>query len=136
MTQKDIADLQFSELDWQAGRIVRKRSKTKDQENVPVVNYLLWPMLGLLKAEKSKGGTGRVLLNANGGPLWFEEVGKDAKYKEAGQCQKCLQPTACKDGNYEIAQSLKKTSATLIRSNPTHRGLEGYFWGMLRKRCR
>ena len=43
MTQKDIADLQVSEVDWREGRIIRKRSKTGDRENVPTVNYKLWP---------------------------------------------------------------------------------------------
>ena len=38
MTQKDIADLQFSEVDWKAGRITRKRSKTRRYANVPEVS--------------------------------------------------------------------------------------------------
>jgi hypothetical protein len=42
-TQKDISDLQQDEVDWRRGRIKRKRSKEKDEENVPVVEFQLWP---------------------------------------------------------------------------------------------
>ena len=41
--QSDLADLKPSEVDWKAGRITRKRSKEKDEENVPEVCYRLWP---------------------------------------------------------------------------------------------
>lgn len=68
-TQKDIADLSPAEVDWKEGRIIRKRSKTKKQKNVPVVNYKLWDeTLALLKEYGSKEGE-RVLLNARGNPL-------------------------------------------------------------------
>ena len=43
MTQVDIADLQPKEVDWDRGRIRRKRSKTDDHEQVPTVDYALWP---------------------------------------------------------------------------------------------
>ena len=35
-------DLQHFEIDWNAGRILRKRSKTRKHENVPEVCYKLW----------------------------------------------------------------------------------------------
>ena len=43
MTQVDISDLHPSEVDWDRGRIRRKRSKTDDHEHVPTVDYPLWP---------------------------------------------------------------------------------------------
>ena len=44
MTQKDIADLKVDEVDWTTGRIIRKRSKTADHDNVPYrMHGLLWP---------------------------------------------------------------------------------------------
>ena len=41
--QIDIASLKPSEVDWVKGRIIRKRTKTSKRNNVPVVNYKLWP---------------------------------------------------------------------------------------------
>jgi hypothetical protein len=43
MTQQDVSDLKDTEVDWTGGRIIRQRSKTAGNENVPTVQYLLWP---------------------------------------------------------------------------------------------
>ena len=52
-TQRDISDLKPQQVDWEAGRITRKRSKTKTQRKVPIVSYQLWPTtLALLKQEE------------------------------------------------------------------------------------
>jgi integrase len=73
MTQKDIADLRQEQVDWTAGRIIRKRSKTEHHKDVPEVNYKLWPeTFRLLKKFRSKSE--RVLLNHNGGPLYSETI--------------------------------------------------------------
>ena len=40
--QRDIAELKPSEVNWETGRIIRKRTKTHKRGNVPVVNYKLW----------------------------------------------------------------------------------------------
>ena len=70
MTQKDIADLLIGEVDWEDGRIIRKRSKTKEHEKVPKVNYQLWPeTLSLLRAERAAFDEGLALLNASGSAL-------------------------------------------------------------------
>ena len=37
MTQTDISDLHPSEVDWERGRVTRKRSKTEDRASVPTV---------------------------------------------------------------------------------------------------
>lgn len=42
MQGQDMADLQDGEVDWAGGSITRKRSKTSEHENVPVVRYRLW----------------------------------------------------------------------------------------------
>lgn len=82
MTQKDISDLMVSEVDWKEGRIIRKRSKTSDEENVPVVNYKLWDeTFRLLQLERAEGSTDRALLNNNGSPIWAE-VFVDGKYQK------------------------------------------------------
>ncbi len=69
MTQKDISDLHPTEVDWETGRIRRKRSKTKNVENVPEVDYKLWgDTFTLLKKHGHRDGD-HALLNKRGAPL-------------------------------------------------------------------
>ena len=85
MTQKDIADLHVAEVDSKAGRIIRKRSKTADCDNVPVVNYRLWPeTFRLLQAHRSTKSIDLVLLAANGSPLWLEQAKPGGKIRKIG----------------------------------------------------
>ena len=63
MTQRDISDLKDEEVDWNAGRIRRKRSKTANHDNVPVVEYLLWPRTFDLLKEYRSGGELVLLTN-------------------------------------------------------------------------
>ena len=98
MTQKDISDLLVSEVDWKEGRIIRKRSKTGDHENVPTVNYKLWPAtFRLLQQERDAKSKDRVLVNSNGGPLWLEELTKDGKYRKMDNVKSAL--TVCERSN-------------------------------------
>ena len=56
-----------SQVDWQRGAISRKRSKTQQVVNVPVVTYRLWPQtIELLRHHRS--GQDTVLLTRSGGP--------------------------------------------------------------------
>ncbi len=64
-TQVDLSELRDSEAGWQAGRIIRKRSKTAAHENVPVVNYKLRPQTFQLLKKLRTGGE-RVLLTEEG----------------------------------------------------------------------
>jgi integrase len=69
MQQTDISDLRQDEVDWQVGRIRRRRSKTAKHDDVPVADYKLWPeTFALLKQQRSDDPV-RVLLNENGKPL-------------------------------------------------------------------
>ena len=129
MTQKDIADIDLSEVDWDAGRIIRKRSKTKDEENVPVVNYPLWPeTLRLLRQERCKGRSGKVLLNERGNPLWYQEV-DGGKLKKNDNVKSAFDRLKRKTGIDKPLKSLKKTSASLLRDNPKYTSLEDLFLG-------
>ena len=130
MTQKDVADLQVSEVDWDAGRITRKRSKTEKFASVPTVDYVLWPeTLRLLRQERNTAGSGRVLLNANGRPLWCEEIGKDGKFKKSDLVRSAFDRLKLKTKISKPLKSLKKTSASLIRSNERFASLESLFLG-------
>jgi integrase len=130
MTQKDIADLQHSEVDWDAGRIIRKRSKTRKHGAVPEVNYKLWPeTVRLLRQERSKGQKGPVLLNANGQPLLSEEVTAEGKYKKNDNIKSAFHRLQKKTKINKPLKSLKKTSATLIRGSDEFTSLESLFLG-------
>src|SRR5262249_54234124 len=68
MTQKNVADLRDDEVDWHAGSITRRRSKTATRENAPTVCYRLWPVtFALLKQHRSRKE--RVLLTKQGQPF-------------------------------------------------------------------
>jgi integrase len=70
MYAADIGRLRKDMVDLDAGRLVRKRTKTEDVDDVPVVNYALWPeTVALLRKYWSKDDT-LALTSDNGGPLW------------------------------------------------------------------
>jgi len=81
MYQGDISNLKANEVDWKAGRIIRKRSKTKNEAHVPTVNYKLWnETFNLLTKHGSRRG--HVLLNEKGEKLLrsgIKENGKEWK---------------------------------------------------------
>lgn len=153
MTQKDISDLLVSEVDWKEGRIIRKRSKTDDCENVPTVNYKLWPeTFCLLQQERDAKSKDRVLLNSNGSPICTEEITKDGKYRKTDNVKnafdrlrtvrkiaeplKARRKTSAKKAERALKstidkplKSLKKTSASLLRDNARFSSLEGLFLG-------
>jgi integrase len=130
MTQKDCSDLLVSEVDWIAGRIIRKRSKTSKEENVPVVNYLLWSStFDLLKKERSSAVSKRALTNANGSPLWSESTGPSGKYQKTDNVKSAFDRLRKRLKIGKSLKSLKKTSATLLRGNDRFQGLEGLFLG-------
>lgn len=73
-TQKDMSDLKQTEVDWEAGRIRRKRSKTNKAEGTIEVEYKLWSRtFELLKKFRSKKGN-RVLVTRNGTPYVKESI--------------------------------------------------------------
>jgi len=130
MGQKDISDLEDPQVDWERGRITRKRSKTKKHENVPTVTHILWPeTIELLRQERSSNGQGRVLLNDTGQPLLHEYVGADGKQKKNDNIRSAFERLRLKLGIVKTLKSLKKTSASLIRGNKEYRGLEDLFLG-------
>lgn len=130
MTQKDIGDLLVSEVDWNVGRIIRKRSKTSDHENVPVVDYLLWSeTFRMLKEYRASESTDRVLLNANGSPIWTETNEDGGKFRKSDNIKSAFDRLRKNTGINKPPKSLKKTSATLLRNNKGFSGLVSLFLG-------
>ena len=128
-TQKDLGDLQHSEVAWDAGRITRKRSKTRKHDGVPEVSYLLWPeTLRLLKQERSEDGAEAVLLNENGEKIWLDKI-ENGKYRKNDNTRSAFARLCKKTGIKKPLKSLKKTSATLLRGNPRFASIEHLFLG-------
>lgn len=131
MYQSDISDLAQDQVDWKAGRISRKRSKTRKSKGVPIVNYLLWrETFRLLCQERSTEGE-RVLVNEKGGPL------KVDKLNEGDDSQKKIDNVASAYSRLKrstkVTKPLKvfrKTSSTLIRGNKDYATLADLFLGL------
>jgi integrase len=120
-TQVDIAELTSSELRLDEGRIVRVRSKTRDNENVPEVDYKLWPETIALLERHNTGGP-VVLLTERGKP-WVYEKHVDGRLKSTDNIAsnyKWVKDRIKKKEGIEFKKSLKlirKTSATMLGSD-------------------
>jgi integrase len=130
MTQKDIADLVHEEVDWEQGRIIRQRSKTRRSRNVPTVNYKLWSeTLVLLLKHRSGAMTGRVLLNEGGEPLLREGTSASGKYQKMDNVRNAFDRLRKKQKITKPFKSLKKTSASLLRGQAQFQSVVGLFLG-------
>jgi len=106
MTQKDISDLHPSEVDWTNGRIIRRRSKTRDK-NTPTISYPLWKdTFRLLKRFGNREGE-RVLLNQDEKPLKTEELRDD----------KCVKVDNIAVSYFRLWNKLKKQKALTTRKS-------------------
>jgi integrase len=132
MTQKDISDLRKDEVEWAEGRIVRKRSKTKDEANVPIVNYKLWPItLDLLRQHQEPEG--ELVLRTRSGRPWVASEYSGGRLTSAdsistnyGHLKKKL---AKKGVQVQSLKVFRKTSATIMNSHAVFRGLTSLFLG-------
>jgi integrase len=127
MTQVDVSDLKDEEVNWKHKTITRRRSKTKDNENVPVVTYRLWPLtFKLLK--KHRSGAERVLLTESGKPYVRSEMVNGKLVKADGftsnyaHLKRRLKFT-------KSMKLLRKTAATLLESHREYGRLVPHFLG-------
>jgi len=129
MTQGDISDLLVTEVDWTAGTITRKRSKTADHKGVPTVKYSLWPeTLRLLRQERAAEGP-RALTNEHGGPLKVEALGAGGKLEKIDNVASAFARLRRKTKIAKPPKLLRKTSASLLKSNKEFAGIEVLFLG-------
>ena len=114
MTQKDISDLKPDQVDLDLGTITRKRSKTTNCENVPVVCYKLWAeTLRLLRIHRSSD-PGRWLVSEENNPLAVVELSDDGKLRRwdcVAQAFKYLRASMSIKHPFKV---LRKTSATML----------------------
>jgi integrase len=117
--QQDISDLKPSEVNWKEGRITRKRSKTKGEANVPIVEYLLWPdTFALLKKYRSTDPN-RVLVNANGSPLRQRGFRADGSNHNLNNITSAYQRVCRKLGiPAKPLKLLRKTGASMLETQP------------------
>ena len=125
----DIAMLKHSEVDWDAGRISRKRSKTRNRsENVPCVDYPLWKQtFDLLKRHRSEHRE-LVLLNRNGAPLW-KEVEKDGKIFRVSNIKCNFFRLQKKTSIKKSLKLLRKTAASKLEEHEVYGRYAEYFLG-------
>lgn len=128
MTQKDVADMQQSEVDWRNGIVTRKRSKTSLQKSVPTVAYKLWPeTFQLLKSNRSKDKS-LVLTNENGGPLKIQEL-VNGKVRKVDNVKSAFNRLRSKTGIRGPLKALRKTAATKLGSHTEYGKYAQYFLG-------
>ncbi len=127
-TQSDVSALRHDEVDWVAGTITRKRTKTRDHENVPVVCYPLWePTLQLLRKHRSKHPD-LVLTTQAGNPLKREKITKG--YRKTDAVAKAFQRLAKKaDMGQRGYKHFRKTGATLLGEHRDHKAYVGLYLG-------
>ncbi len=119
MTQVDISDLRHQEVDWEAGRLRRKRSKTSHHKKAPEVEYLLWPeTVELLKLLRSSD-LDHVLVTKSGRP-WVDRKTRntDSVRTEFDKLHARLP-----------FKHLRKTAATILGGHPAFRAYAQYFLG-------
>jgi integrase len=132
MTQKDIADLRPTEIDYGAGTITRRRSKTADHENVPEVQYKLWnETWELLKKYGNRNGD-RALVTKKGTPLVLvaeKTTGKSRVHKVdlIGRAYTNLRKKL--GVALPPLKSMRKTGATVLDRHDVHSSFAQYFLG-------
>lgn len=129
MHQGDISDLKPSEVDWTERRIERRRSKTADCEDVPKVNYKLWPVTFALLQKHRANNEEHVLLSKNSTPLRYCE--KTEKGMSKGDVISMAYHRAAKRLKIDHPKQLKlirKTSSSLL-ANKYDEALAEHFLG-------
>jgi integrase len=121
-TQIDLSDLRPDQVDWTTGRITRKRSKTKDSENVPQVSYPLWHRTFSLLLKYGHQDGERVLTNERGEALRVDTLrkGKLVKVDNIAVSYSRLCDKLMKQGKLKTKKSLKtfrKTSPSRLEDS-------------------
>lgn len=131
MYQKDISSLRQDEVDWLTGRIVRKRTKTRDCDNVPEAGYKLWNQtLTLLKKYRAPESNELVLLNRYGEPLRkirLVEGETEGETTKSDAITTSWKRALKKVGMKHPFSKLRKTSADLIHNEMKYREFTSLF---------
>lgn len=86
-------------VDWEEGRLVRQRQKTKGKGKVPTVCYKLWPETLRLLQEYRSDNDRYCLLSPHGAPLWERgEKRIDEVYGKTWKQMKSISPKQLRSG--------------------------------------
>jgi hypothetical protein len=129
MTQKDISDLRPNEVNWKQGTITRKRSKTARHENVPTVTYRLWKETFRLLCQERAQGALTVLVNSEGGTLKVENLDAGGKLSKIDNVVSAFSRLKRRVKITKPLKLIRKTSATLLKSDKKFPGVEVVFLG-------
>lgn len=129
-TQVDISDLTQAQVDFKAGTITRKRSKTKRHKKAPVVTYKLWKeTLRLLQTFANKYGQ-RVLTTEDGTPLKQDTLDGDRRSK-SDNIRSCfvrvLEAAKIPPDQRKGFSAIRATSASLLENHPEFSRYEQHF---------
>ena len=128
MLQTDISDLRQSEVNWDDGRVIRKRSKTKDEEEVPTVNYKLWPLtFELLRQYRSEDAEFALLTES--GRRWVDKRLIEGKLVKADNIASCYTWLKKRTKFKKPLKLIRKTSASLIESHREYGRYKSHFLG-------
>lgn len=128
MLQTDISDLKQNEVDWKRGRIIRKRSKTKTEEDVPEVNYKLWPItFQLLKNYRSTNS--EHVLFTEAGNRWVTKSIVNGKLRKSDNVASCYAHLKRKTRIDKPLKLVRKTSASIIEEHREYGRYKSHFLG-------
>jgi integrase len=123
-TNVDIAALRKEEVDLKRGTITRRRTKTGDNENVPVVTYRLWPETVALLRKHQSTHPELFLTNMRGNPLCGTRIedGKAKRYDMVVQQWRRKKPDI-------PLKAFRSISASLIESHEIYGRVTSLFLG-------
>jgi integrase len=128
MLAKDVNDLRHDEVDWSAGVVTRKRSKTAEHEEVPVVRYKLWARtFELLKEYRSKDGD--VVLLTESGKRWIQEKEEGGRWSRSDSVRSCLRNYMVKAKIDRPVKALRATAASKLAEHKDYKFYVQYFLG-------
>jgi integrase len=133
-TQCDLSGLHQGEYDRDKKTITRKRSKTAQHDNVPVVSYPLWACTASMIEKYKSQDPERLLLGPEGNPLKTERLGEKGEGRRSdyiGRLFSRYVRSLRRRGILDCKLSLKyfrKTGANMIRSKFT-KDLSGLYLG-------
>jgi integrase len=123
MTQGDVSALRQDEVDWTQGRIIRKRTKTKDHPNVPIVDYKLWPLTFELLRQYREPEGDIVLLTRSKKPWTSQRLLANGKVSKTDSINTNYAKLATSLGIKTTLKHFRKTSASLLK---THRDYQTF----------
>ena len=112
-TQADVADLTQGEVDWKLGMITRKRSKTRQHEDVPTVTYRLWNRtFKLLKQHRQSEGD--LVLRTKSGRQWLTKRQVNGVFSRTDNTKSVYRHLVDRTGLEKPIKGLRKTSSSLL----------------------